>query len=185
MFTRLKLLSLLLVAVGLFACTEAEQPAALPGEAADTPRAAIAELVPTAGHKATGLVAFVAVDGGVQVTAALNGLTPGVHGFHIHENGDCSAPDASSAGGHYNPAGTPHGAPDNAPDQRHVGDLGNLVADAQGVAAYDRIDTVIHLTGPSSILGKAVIVHADADDFVTQPSGAAGVRVACGVIEAL
>jgi Cu-Zn family superoxide dismutase len=124
------------------------------------------------------------VDGGVQIVADLEGLEPGKHGFHIHENGDCSAPDAESAGGHFNPDGSPHGAPDNPASQRHVGDLGNVEADADGKAHYERTDQIISMEGDNSIVGKAVIVHAQSDDLQTQPTGGAGPRLACGVIQA-
>lgn len=143
---------------------------------------AVADLQPTAGNLANGTVTFEALDGKVRVTADLQGLPAGKHGFHIHEYGDCSATDGTSAGGHFNPAGTPHGAPDNPPNLRHVGDLGNLEATEDRIAHYDREDTVISLEGPDSIVGKAVIVHAKTDDLTSQPTGNAGPRLACGVI---
>jgi Cu-Zn family superoxide dismutase len=143
---------------------------------------AVAKLQPTAGNKASGTVTFETMGGKVRVTAELQGLPPGPHGFHIHEYGDCSAADGTSAGGHFNPAGTLHGAPDNPTDRRHVGDLGNLQAGEDGTAHYDREDAVISLEGPDSIIGKAVVVHAQADDLTSQPTGAAGPRLACGVI---
>jgi Cu-Zn family superoxide dismutase len=114
------------------------------------------------------------------MTATLEGLPPGEHGFHVHENGDCSAPDASSAGGHFNPTQHPHGAPE-APE-RHMGDLGNITADAGGKAQVTRTFTGVQLDGDNGIVGKAVIVHAAPDDFKTQPTGNAGARLACGVI---
>ena len=123
------------------------------------------------------------VDDGILVSAEVGGLSEGLHGFHIHETGDCSAPDALSAGGHYNPADAPHGAPEAPGAERHVGDLGNLEAGADGRARYERVDSVLTLSGPTSIVGKAVIVHAGQDDFTTQPTGDAGPRLACGVIE--
>jgi Cu-Zn family superoxide dismutase len=98
----------------------------------------------------------------------------------VHELGDCTAPDGTSAGGHFNPEGMPHGAPADA--QRHVGDLGNLTADDSGMAHYERTDDVIALSGDHSIVGRGIIVHAGADDLTSQPTGAAGARVACGVI---
>lgn len=139
-------------------------------------------LYPTQGNQATGHVSFTAVSGGVHIVADLEGLTPGDHGFHIHEFGDCSAPDASSAGGHFNPSKKPHGSPNTV--ERHAGDLGNITADANGKAHYDRIDEVIELNGENTIIGRSIIVHAKADDFTTQPTGNSGSRVACGVIEA-
>lgn len=138
-------------------------------------------LTPTKGNQTQGLVTFTAVNGGVKIVADIDHLTPGKHGFHIHEFGDCSAPDGSSAGGHFNPSGSKHGAPDGL--ERHAGDLGNLVADDKGHAHYERIDTVIELIGPNTIIGRSVIVHSMPDDFITQPTGNAGGRVACGVIE--
>jgi Cu-Zn family superoxide dismutase len=145
---------------------------------------ATVELEPTEGNKATGTVTFTSVDGGVQIVADLEGLEPGKHGFHIHENGDCSAPDAEMAGGHFNPEGSPHGAPDNPAAQRHVGDLGNVEADEEGKAHYERTDQLISMEGENTIVGKAVIVHAQPDDLETQPTGGAGPRLACGVIQA-
>lgn len=143
--------------------------------------AAVAQLSPTEGNEVTGTVTFTSMNGGVHVEATVSGLQPGRHGFHIHENGDCSAPDASSAGGHFSPQGNQHGAPDD--QERHVGDLGNLDVAQGGTARYSRMDSVITLGGANSIVGKAVVVHADEDDLTTQPSGNAGARVACGVIE--
>lgn len=138
-------------------------------------------LWPTQGNTAQGKVSFTVVEGGVKIIADVDDLTPGKHGFHIHEHGDCSAPDASSAGGHFNPTGSKHGSPDSS--ERHAGDLGNLVADNNGHAHYERIDTVITLDGPHSIIGRSIIIHEKEDDFKTQPAGNAGARVACGIIE--
>jgi Cu-Zn family superoxide dismutase len=154
--------------------------------AADTVRSlrAAAELQPTAGNRAFGTVTFSSRNGEVRIVAELEGLEPGRHGFHIHAKGDCSAADGTSAGGHFNPHGTAHGAPDNPPGERHVGDLGNLEAAEDGTAHYQRSDRSIALDGPDSILGKAVIVHALADDLTSQPTGNAGARLACGVIRA-
>ena len=118
---------------------------------------------------------------GVRIVAYLSGLTPGDHGFHIHAKGDCSSGDGKSAGGHFNPHIVRHGAPDSA--ERHVGDLGNVTAGANGNATYDRVDAVVSFEGANRILGKGIIIHAGADDLSSQPTGAAGARVACGVIE--
>ena len=148
------------------------------------PVRAVAELIPTEGNETTGTVTFTAQAGGILVTVDAKGLAPGQHGFHIHEHGDCSAMDAASAGGHFNPDATPHGAPGNPPAQRHLGDLGNLEAGQDGTAHYENTDALISLSGPNSIVGKAVIVHAQPDDFTSQPTGNAGPRLACGVIEA-
>ena len=150
-------------------------------EATATVTKASCVLRPTKGNQVEGLVTFTKVDGGVKITATVNNLAPGAHGFHIHEFGDCSSPDGMSAGGHFNPSKKPHGAPEGL--ERHAGDLGNLMADEHGIAKYERIDKVIELDGADTIVGRSVIVHANADDFHTQPTGNAGGRVACGVIE--
>ena len=144
-------------------------------------RTAAAQLAPTQGNSVHGMVKFTEAHGGVRVVAHLDGLTPGQHGFHVHDKGDCSAADGASAGGHFNPTGAPHGAPDDA--QRHAGDLGNITADASGHAHYDRVDKNLSFDGPNSVIGKAVIVHGKADDLKGQPAGNAGPRVACGVIQ--
>lgn len=141
-----------------------------------------ATLSPTEGFDATGTVRFISQQDGVAIQATLEGLDQGRHGIHIHENGDCSAADASSAGGHFTPQNDPHGAPGDPASERHRGDLGNLRANANGEAEYNRADDQLTLTGENSIIGKAVVVHAQADDLSTQPSGDAGQRVACGVI---
>jgi superoxide dismutase, Cu-Zn family len=143
---------------------------------------AVCELKPTQGNHVTGKVQFFQKKGFVLVKARIEGLTPGKHGFHIHEAGDCSAPDASSAKGHFNPGKHHHGGP--YAHERHAGDLGNLKANSKGVADYERKYKTMRLSGDNSIVGKAIIVHEKEDDFKTQPSGNAGARVACGVIEA-
>lgn len=141
---------------------------------------AIAVLQPTQGNSAHGTITFLKVANGIQVIAAIEGLTPGAHGFHVHEYGDCSSGDGKSAGGHFNPEGKAHGGPDAK--ERHVGDLGNITADESGKATLDIVDALISFEGLTSILGRGVIVHAQADDLMSQPTGAAGDRVACGVI---
>lgn len=146
----------------------------------DTPEKAIAVLHPTKGSDVRGTVTFTQEKGGVRIVADIAGLSPGAHGFHAHENGDCSAPDAASAGGHFNPTAMPHNSPDA--EQRHVGDFGNLTADASGRARYNQLNKMVTLTGPNSIIGRAIIVHAKADDLKSQPSGDAGDREACGVV---
>src|SRR6516165_9800333 len=136
----------------------------------------ISVLHPTAGNKASGTVTFTPVADGVQVHAEITGLTPGKHGFHVHEFGDCS-----SAGAHFNPTNQPHAGPDAA--ARHEGDMGNVEADASGNAKLDYVDHQISLTNDAkSAIGRSVVVHAKADDLKTQPSGDSGARIACGVI---
>ena len=139
-------------------------------------------LKPTQGNKAAGTIKLATMGGGVHFTGTITGLTPGKHGFHIHEKGDCSAPDATSAGGHFNPDNKAHGAPDAA--EHHAGDLGNIEADSKGTAKVNiHMDGITLGSGANSIMGKAIIVHANADDLKTQPTGNAGGRVACGVIQ--
>jgi superoxide dismutase, Cu-Zn family len=141
---------------------------------------AVAVLHAASGSKVTGTVTFTKTDEGVRVVADVDGLTPGEHGFHIHDFGDCTAADATTAGGHYNPGKHQHAGPDA--EMRHKGDLGNLTADAAGKAHYERVDSKLQLSGEHSIVGRSVIVHEKVDDLKTQPTGNAGARVACGVI---
>lgn len=142
---------------------------------------AVCVLVPVGDGKVGGTIEFTRQgDDKVRVTGEVHGLTPGAHGFHVHQFGDLrSAKDGESAGGHFAGGTDHHGAPDAA--KRHVGDLGNIEAGDDGVAHIDTTDVVIALSGPRSVLGRAVVVHEKADTFV-QPSGAAGARVAFGVI---
>ena len=117
----------------------------------------------------------------VSVSGTVTGLKPNArHGFHVHEKGDCSSPDFNSAGGHFNPGGQPHGAHGAGP--HHAGDMPELTTDASGPARIAFNSQSLKLRGPDSIVGKAVIVHADPDDVKAQPSGNAGARLACGVI---
>ena len=147
---------------------------------AQSPRA-LATLAPTAGNTANGTVTFEQQGETVFVTAKVSGLKPGSHGFHVHEKGDCSAPDATSAGGHFNPSGQPHGDPKSA--AHHAGDMPMLVADASGNASLTAdLSPMTVGAGTTDIIGKAVIVHKDPDDYKTQPTGNSGARVACGVI---
>lgn len=143
---------------------------------------AVVVLNPTKDSVVQGRVEFKKVDGGVLITGEVSGLAPGKHGFHIHEFGDCSSADGSSAGGHFNPTHSKHGGPDHA--DRHAGDLGNIVANEFGVGVYSRVDTMIQLNGPNTIVGHSLIVHSLPDDYTTQPTGNAGGRLACGVIVA-
>lgn len=142
-----------------------------------------ATVTPTEGNGASGKIRFTQKGDVVKVQIELAGLSPGAHGFHVHEKGDCSAPDAMSAGGHFNPAKVVHGAPDAS--LRHAGDLGNVVAGADGkVTAVVEVSGISVGTGDNGIIGRAVIVHANPDDLKTQPTGNAGKRVGCGVIGA-
>jgi Cu-Zn family superoxide dismutase len=157
------------------------------GRAAAAPMAvlqAVADLHPASGSQVSGTVTFTQQGDRVIVVADVRGLPPYTsHGFHIHERGDCSAPDAMSAGGHFNPDQHPHAGPSTP--MRHAGDLGNLEADANG-RAYKRmvVDNITLGAGTHSVIGRGVIVHEKLDDYTTQPTGNAGARVACGQIMA-
>ncbi|MFG0331521.1 MAG: superoxide dismutase family protein [Phycisphaerales bacterium] len=144
---------------------------------------AVAVIHSTEGHAVSGVVRFTDAPNGVRVVARVEGLNPNqLHGFHIHEFGDCTAPDGTSAGDHYDPIGSAHHAKPNAEDAHHAGDLGNLQANAQGVAEYDRVIEDISVAGlMNPIIGRSVIIHAEPDSFI-QPTGGAGGRIACGVI---
>jgi superoxide dismutase, Cu-Zn family len=142
---------------------------------------AVANLQPSSGSQVKGTVTFTKMGDDVQVVADVENLKPGKHGFHIHEKGDCSAPDASSAGAHFNPTHQHHGGPDSV--ERHSGDFGNITADASGKAHLDWKGK-LKFSGAESIIGKSVIVHEKEDDLKTDPSGNSGTRIACGVIEA-
>jgi superoxide dismutase, Cu-Zn family len=141
---------------------------------------AVAVVNPTEGNNVRGVVTFTKSGANVKVVAHIEGLTPGKHGFHIHEFGDCSSKDGSSAGGHFNPGSAPHGSPEAA--QRHAGDMGNIEADQSGVAHLEYNDPVMKLSDHGAIIGHGIIVHANPDDLKTQPTGNAGGRLACGVI---
>jgi Cu-Zn family superoxide dismutase len=147
----------------------------------DAPRAT-ASLQATKGNKTFGEATFEQVGDKVHAVIYVQGLKPGAeHGLHIHEAGDCSSGDGMSAKDHFNPQGKPHGRPGSS--ERHAGDMPSLKAGKNGRAKVDaQLDLVTVAPGPNSIVGRAVIVHADADDYKTQPGGNAGARLACGVI---
>ncbi len=146
-------------------------------------QAASVQLAPTQGNTASGTLSVSSEGGAVRLTGTLQGLKPDAEfGFHIHEKGDCSAPDASSAGDHFNPSNAQHGNPQG--DAHHAGDMLNAKSDAQGNAQIEaQADGVTLRTGgPNDVLGKAVVLHEKPDDYATQPSGNSGNRIACGVI---
>ncbi|UNK42565.1 superoxide dismutase family protein [Luteimonas sp. S4-F44] len=199
--TRLLMPAVAVLALALSACgnsttsantdaaAEADRAAAPASGQASAPAAEAAaasasvELAPTQGHETAGTLRFATVDGRIQVTGTVTGLPPGgTHGFHVHEKGDCSAPDGTSAGGHFNPASSDHGRVGHG--AHHVGDSDNIVAGTDGTASVDTWleGATLGDGAPTDIVGKAVIVHANADDYVTQPTGNAGDRLACGVI---
>jgi Cu-Zn family superoxide dismutase len=145
---------------------------------------ASATLEPRSGSKVSGTVSFEAVGQKLRVEGRIAGLTPGQHGFHVHEAGDCSAPDASSAKGHFNPAAKAHGHHGGA--ERHAGDMPNLIADSYGNATVSGEVTLLSLgSDANSILNRSIVIHADPDDYKSQPAGNSGKRVACGTIRAV
>jgi superoxide dismutase, Cu-Zn family len=161
--------------------------AALLGACQSTPEEApraTAALQPTKGSKAFGEATFEQVGDKVRVIVFAQGLKPGAeHGFHIHEAGDCSSGDGMSAKGHFNPYGKPHGDPKGP--ERHAGDLPALTAGKDGRARIDvTLDVLSIGQGPGNVVGRGLIIHADPDDYKTQPTGNAGARIACGVIKA-
>jgi len=152
-----------------------------PPPAATAPEAALAVLRPTEGNEVRGTVRFDPADpAGLVVDARVSGLEPGVHAFHVHVSGDCTAPDGTSAGTHFNFVGSSHDPPEEI--ERITGDLGELDADTQGRARHRETIERAALFGPKSIAGRAVVVHARGNDPTQPPIGAAGARVACGVI---
>jgi Cu-Zn family superoxide dismutase len=182
----------------LFGCGKRDEPATPAADTADTPAAtatpapadapapavtASAQLAPTQGHNASGTLNIQTEGDALHISGRLAGLPPNAEfGFHIHEKGDCSAPDASSAGGHFNPANAQHGNPQGG--THHAGDMLNAKSDADGVAQVDAVTTGVSLTAgqPNDARGKAIVLHEKADDYTTQPSGNSGARIACGVI---
>ena len=146
------------------------------------PLRATAQLQPTKGSKTFGEATFEQVGSKVRVVVFVQGLKPEQeHGLHIHEVGDCSSGDGMSAKGHFNPFGKPHGH--HGTPERHAGDLPALKAGKDDRAKVDvMLDVITIAAGPASIVGRGLIVHADPDDYKTQPTGNAGARIACGVI---
>jgi len=165
-------------------CTSAPRaPAPPPAQVQSTAQAATVNLASASGSLVSGKATLQPMGDGVHLSGTVGGLAPNSqHGIHVHEKGDCSASDASSAGGHFNPAASAHGRASSGP--HHAGDMDNLVTDSEGVAQID-----IHLHGvtlgggaANDIAGRALVVHAAPDDYASQPAGNSGARVACGVI---
>jgi Cu-Zn family superoxide dismutase len=167
-------LALLMATAGLASCSFIETQG---------PRA-VAKLEATKGNTVWGSVSFVETGDAVTVRADVRGLRPGAEfGFHVHEKGDCSSDDGMSAGGHFNPGGHPHGHFTKA--ERHAGDMPNLRSDGEGNATLAfETKTLTVSKSPTSVVGRAVIVHANPDDYTSQPAGNAGPRIACGLIRA-
>ena len=156
-------------------------PPAAPTRPQPPASAAVANVQQLSASGVTGTVTFARRGTQITVTLDLRGLRPGGHGLHIHERGDCSAADGSSAGGHFNPTNMQHGNPASGP--HHAGDLPMITADRNGRARLTtRISGVTLDQGDNAIIGRAVVVHADPDDYTTQPAGNSGTRIACGVI---
>ena len=143
---------------------------------------AIAQLAATKGNATIGTVTFAKQGSAVLVSGEVRGLAPNkVHGFHVHDKGDCSSGDGMSTGGHFNPLGKAHGAHDHS--EHHAGDLVSLTADANGVARFSYTLTTLTVgEGVTDVIGHGLIVHRDPDDFKTQPTGNSGPRLACAVI---
>jgi len=182
--TRILVVSIL--AASLAACASAPPPpkSVAPAQPQHRVQRAQANLAPASASLVSGRLAITAIDGGVRIEGELGGLgRGGTHAIHVHERGDCSAADASSAGGHFNPSSSAHGRAGTP--VHHLGDMDNLTSNASGVARVDlRLMGVTLGSGaPNDILGRAVVVHADPDDYSSQPAGNAGARVGCGVIQ--
>ena len=141
---------------------------------------AVAKILPATGSNVNGTIVFKQEESGVRVKGVIKNLAPGKHALHVHRYGDLSTFDASSACDHFNPTNKKHGG--RADAERHIGDLGNIEADKQGVAQFDFVDTQISLSGPHSIVGRSMMVHAKEDDLISQPSGNAGGRIGVGVV---
>jgi len=175
------------VALTLSACSTVPPTAARASATAaagvSTARAATINLAPASASLVSGKLTAMPMGGGVHVTGEIGGLAPNsTHAIHIHEKGDCSAADASSAGGHFNPGVRMHGRVDTG--AHHGGDMDNIVANPDGVARIDVHASGVTLGGGAAndVAGRAVVVHATADDYSSQPAGNAGARVACGII---
>lgn len=187
--TRLLTLALVLVVTGCADDAPGDAPADVPAPVPADPEEVIEALVsPIGDGTVSGRVTFVSLDDALEIRYDLDGLGAGPHGFHVHQVGDCG-PDSTgtpggAAGGHFNPLESPHGAPSAKPGSRHAGDLGNITTDPEGRASGVVVDSVLSLRGPTSVLGRALVVHAGEDDLTSQPSGDAGARIGCGVIRA-
>ncbi len=170
--------TLLLITTILTACTSTEEVEIEKTHDGPKVEKAIASLTGLGDNDVNGIVTFEQTSDGVKVDAKINGLTSSKHGFHIHQYGDCTSTDGTSAGGHFNPNDMNHSSPEAM--ERHMGDMGNLQgAGENAVSTISYTDKTISI---SQILGRGVIVHAGTDDLTSQPSGAAGPRISCGVI---
>lgn len=175
-FSSLLLAGLMGATLGLTGCPKPDKPPVSGGDLT-----AVTTIEPRSGSAISGSATFTQAGTNVRVHVEIKGATPGDHGIHVHETGDCSAPDAKSAGNHFNPSNAPHGGPGAAP--HHGGDFGNLTIGPDGNASTDlTIDGLTVGPGPNSVVGRALVVHEKPDDLSTQPSGNSGSRIGCGVI---
>jgi Cu-Zn family superoxide dismutase len=174
---------LVLALVGCGGEKTTEEEAAKPELGAkSTVNEALAQLESKSGSEVTGQGVFELEGDKVTLYLSLQNLPPGVHAVHIHEFGDCSAEDGTSAGGHWNPLEMDHGKWNEAPF--HLGDLGNVEADEYGNGSLTLTTSMWTLSSGAldDVVGKSIVVHEAEDDFTTQPTGNAGGRIACGVI---
>lgn len=145
---------------------------------------AFAVLEPVGSGGARGDASFIETEDGLEIVVTMTGLEPGQHGIHVHEVGDCTGPAEEMGGEHYNPDDAPHGAPADDQSSRHAGDFGNISADENGDGQLNLTADGLMVEGDRGVVGRAIIVHMNEDDFSSQPSGESGDAVACGVIEA-
>ena len=193
----MRLTLVLVLAISLSACgsedasVQPDTEASADDASASDAAFATVRLDPLGESSATGSVTFTETEEGLRVEYDLVGLELGDHGFHVHQNGACGRGDdgtpGGAAGGHFNPLDAPHGAPEGDRDTRHIGDLGNVTSErggvTGGVARGEFVDPLISLSGPTSIVDRALVLHQGTDDLESQPSGDAGDRIACGVIQ--
>ena len=166
----LKILVTIMLALVVVACAPTEQI-----------KPVLVMMEPKSDSTATGVIALSQTNDLVTIKIDMTGVSPGMHGFHIHEKGNCSPANASAAGGHFNPSNMTHGNP--AGVTRHAGDQLSLEANAQGeIRTIITTEAITLNTGQNSIAGKSFVLHADPDDYTTQPAGNSGKRIACGVI---
>lgn len=143
---------------------------------------AVTTLEARSGSAISGSATFTQVGNEVRVVVEVKGATPGEHGLHVHEVGDCSAPDAKSAGNHFNPGNQAHGSP--TADPHHGGDFGNITVGPDGSARLElNLAGLTVASGASSVVGRSLVLHEKPDDLRTQPSGNSGNRIGCGVIQ--
>ncbi len=177
---KVSFLLLIGIPIALTSCERMQNQVTMPS----TPSAkqASATIGPTSDNSVTGMAVFTQNGDQITLTIEIQNASPGIHAVHIHENGDCSAPDGTSAGGHWNPTDVAHGKWGEG--EFHLGDIGNITVGEDGTGSIE-LTTDLWEIGTGSdidVVGKGIIVHADADDFISQPSGNAGARIGCGVI---